>query len=48
MKVCLQNYKSADILKRFNQLSQDELEFGFGEFTPVQEIGQAQNNDLNI
>ena len=47
-KIACKTHKSADILKRFNQLSQDELEFGFGEFTPVQEIGQAQNNDLNI
>ena len=47
-KIACKTYKSADILKRFNQLSQDELEFSFGEFTPVQEIGQAQNNDLKI
>ena len=31
---------SDDVLNRFNELSQDELEFAFGEFTPVQSLNE--------
>ena len=34
-----ETYESEDILKRFNQLSEDELIDVLGPFQPVQEIG---------
>ena len=37
-------YVSSEVLKRFNQLSQDELEFSFGQFTPVQGRDSAEQD----